>query len=87
MKNFKIFRPKEFPTNVGEILKLGECLKLVEDWGNLAVSIVQSDSLCKFQNNPKTETFSFWSHFLNEEGIVWTTRTQILIQTILVLPV
>lgn len=101
LKPFKIFRVKEFPTNVGiaitygvfeinkvcEILKLGECLDLVKDWGNLVVSIIDSDNLCKFRNNPKTETYAFWSHFLNEEGIVWTPRTQKLIRTILVLPI
>lgn len=101
MKSFKIFRPKEFPDNAGiaitygafeivrvcEILNLGECLELVKDWGNLVVSIVDSDNLCKFKSNPKTETYMFWSHFLNETGIVWTKRTQRLIQTILVLPI
>lgn len=101
LKPFNKFRAQNFPTNVGvaitygsieinkvcEILKLNECLQLVRDWGNLVVSITDSANLCKFKNNPKTETFAFWSHFLNEEGIVWTARTKYLIQTILVLPI
>lgn len=101
LKPIKIFRPSQFPTNPGiaitygtfdiskvcEILELGECLELVRDWGNLVLSIVDSPNLCKFQSNPKTDTYAFWSHFLNEEGIVWTPKTKKLIQTILVLPV
>lgn len=91
----------QFPTNAGiaitygafevnrvcDILQLGACLELVKDWGNLVVSIVDSDSLCKFRSNPKTETHVFWSHYLNEVGIIWTKRTQDLIRTILVLPI
>lgn len=72
---------------VCEILNLGECLELVKDWGILVVSIVDSDNLCKFKSNPKTETYIFWSLFLGETGIVWTKRTQRLIQTVLVLPI
>lgn len=75
---------------VCDILKLGdekECIELVADWGNLVVSIVDSENLCKFRNSPKTETYVFWSHFLNEDGIVWTPRTEKLIQIILVLPI
>lgn len=101
LKPFKIFRPNQFPTNAGiaitygafevnrvcDILQLGACLELVKDWGNLVVSIVDSDSLCKFRSNPKTETHVFWSHYLNEVGIIWTKRTQDLIRTILVLPI
>lgn len=68
-------------------MQLGECIELVRDWGNLLVSIADSENLCKFQNDPKTETFAFWSHFLKETGIVWTDKTQNLIQTILVLPI
>lgn len=41
----------------------------------------------KISANSKTETFAFWSHFLKETGIVWTDKTQNLIQTILVLPI
>lgn len=101
MKAFKIFRPNEFPINAGiaisygtfeitnicDFLKLGECLDLLKDWGNLVVSITDSESFCKFKDNPKTETYAFWSHFLNEQGISWTARTKRLLQIILVLPV
>lgn len=31
---------------------------------------VDSDHFWKFLNNHKTETHAFWSHFLNEEGIL-----------------
>lgn len=51
------------------------------------VSIVDSDNLCKFRNDDKTEIYVFWSYFLNENGIDWTPRTQKLIRIILVLPI
>lgn len=69
-----------------EILKLGDCVNLVRDWGKLTVSIIKSDNFCKFHNS-QTETYQFWSHFLNEKGIEWTSKTRRLIQIILVTPI
>lgn len=82
LKSFKVFRPSEFPNDISvaltygvfdvnricEILKLGDCVNLVRDWGKLTVSIIESDNFCKFHNS-QTETYQFWSHFLNEKGI------------------
>lgn len=49
-------------------------------------SIIESVTFCVLRND-KTETYAFWSQFLNEVGIRWTKRTEELIRTVLVLPI
>lgn len=97
---FNIFRPSKIPTEVIDsisfgarevssicnIFKLNDCDMLLEDWGKLIESIIESENFCDFRNR-NTETFSFWSHFLNEIGIAWTDKTKMLIRIILVLPI
>jgi len=97
---FKIFKPVDIPSDISEaltygvaeiirlcdIFRMGECTQLVKDWGNLLISIIESENFCSYRT-PKTETYAFWSHFLNEPGIVWTSLTTELIQTILVIPI
>lgn len=95
---FKIFLPSNIPSeasasltygireisNFCRIFKFEECDKLLEDWIKLIESVIGSNNLCNFRNS---ETFAFWSHFLNEISIIWTERTKKLIQTILVFPI
>lgn len=100
LSHFKIFRPSMFPnevqaslgygvreiTNLCRIFKLFECEELLNEWTTLVESIIESKDLCIFKNE-KTETFAFWSHFLNEDGIKWTEKTKQLIRYVLVLPI
>lgn len=100
LKLFKIFLPKELPNEIGyaltygvveinrlcELFRMSECLRLVSDWSNLLISIMDSEDLCTYKTS-NVETHAFWSHFLNAPGIVWFERTTKLIQTILVIPV
>lgn len=100
LKLFKIFRPIEIPNQIGEALtygvveinrlcevfKMSECLRLVSDWGELLISIIDSEDFCIYKTH-NTETYVFWSHFLNTQGIVWSERTTKLIKTILVIPI
>lgn len=97
---FHIFHPKNLTTEEAasltygikeinelcQIFGMGECNKLIRDWADLLESIILSENFCKMKNE-KTETFAFWSTFLNENGIRWTDRTTRLIQIILVLPI
>lgn len=100
LKSFKIFLPKNMPGQIGEALTYGvieindlcgvfqmtDCLKLVSDWSNLLVSIIDSPNFCTIKTT-NVETYAFWSQFLNTPGIVWTEKTTQLIQRILVLPI
>lgn len=100
LKLFKVFRPQEIPSDVGEALTYGvieikrlcetfvmdDCYEVVGDWGNLLVSIIENEKFCDYKNQ-KTDTYAFWSFYLNEVGIVWTERTLELIRTVLVIPI
>lgn len=100
LKLFKIFLPKQIPTQIGdaltygvveinnlcEVFKRSECLRLVSDWTNLLISIIDSEDFCAYKTR-STEIYAFWSHFLNTQGIGWTERTTKIIQTILVIPI
>lgn len=97
---FKIFRPADIPGDVGQSLtygvleikklcamfKLGECSELLNDWAKLLESIIENENFCSLRNS-KTETYAFWSKYLNENGISWTTKTIKLVQIILVIPI
>lgn len=63
-----------------------DCLKLVSDWSDLLISIIDSSNFCEF-GTANVETYVFWSQFLNQPGIEWTERTTKLIQRILVTPI
>lgn len=69
LKLFKIFHPKEIPSEIADSLTYG----VVEIHGTYKTS--------------NSETFAFWSHFLNTPGIDWTEKTKKLIQSILVIPI
>lgn len=100
LKLFRVFLPKEIPNEIGkaltygvveinrlcEVFKMSECLRLVSDWGELLISIIDSEDFCIYKTR-NTETHVFWSHFLNAQGIVWSERTKKLIQSILVIPI
>lgn len=100
LKFFKIFIPKNMPTQVGEALtygvmeinnlcavfKMSNCLKLVVDWANLLDSIIESPDYCTYKTS-NVESYAFWSGFLNIAGIRWTDQTTELIQRILVSPI
>lgn len=97
---FKIFRPNKIPAQesaslsygVREILNLcqifmwNECDDFLTDWAKLVESIIESEDFCTFRDK-NTETFAFWSIFLNKQGIAWTEKTKKMIQTILVIPI
>lgn len=97
---FNVFRPSKIPseaiasisfgvreiTGICNILKLNDCEELLEDWAKLIESLIESENFCDFRNR-YTETFAFWSHFLNEMGIAWTEKTKKLIRIVLVLPI
>lgn len=97
---FKIFCPSMIPNEIDasltygvreivglcELFKFDDCDQLLKDWAVLLESIIESHDFCIFKNK-NTETYTFWSHFLNEMGIKWTEGTQELIHTILVLPI
>lgn len=63
-----------------------DCLKLVSDWAELLISMIDSPNFCAIKTL-NVETYAFWSQFLNQPGIQWTERTTELIQRILVLPI
>lgn len=100
LKIFKIFLPKNMPDQIGEaitygvveinnlctVFKMSDCLKLVGEWSDLLVSIIDSPNYCTFKTT-NVETYAFWSRFLNQPGIKWTEITTKLIRTILVLPI
>lgn len=97
---FHVFYPSNIPTEESlsitygvkeinefcEIFGMSECNKLLNEWAKLLESIILHEKFCTMRND-KTETFAFWSFFLNEIGVHWTDRTTRLIQTILVLPI
>lgn len=100
LKLFKIFLPKQVPTQIGgaltygvveinrlcEIFRMPQSLKLVGDWSNLLISIIDSDDFCTIKT-ANSEAYAFWSHFLNAPGIAWSEGTKKLIQSILVIPI
>lgn len=65
LKFFKIFLPKNMPNQIGEALtygvtemnnlcelfKIPECLKLISDWADLLVSIIDSPNYCTFKTS------------------------------------
>lgn len=65
---------------------MSECLRLVSDWSDLLISIIDSEDFCTHKTT-NTEAYTFWSHFLNAPEIVWSERMTKLIQTILVIPI
>lgn len=79
---FEIFLPKQIPTQMGDALTYGvveinswctvfqmsQCLKLVEGWSNLLISMIDMDDFCSFKT-ANSEAYAFWSHFLNAPGI------------------
>lgn len=76
LKFFKIFIPKNMPTQPGEALsygvteinnlcevfKLSECLKLISDWTNLLDSMIESPNFCTYKTS-NVESHAFWSQF------------------------
>lgn len=100
LKLFKIFIPKELPSDIGvaitygvveinricNMFKMADCLQLVSDWANLLIPVIDSDDYCTYKTS-KVETYLFWSQYLNKEGIAWTEKTTKLIRTILVIPI
>lgn len=100
LKIFKIFLPKNMPEHIGEALthgvvelnnlcsvfKMNDCLKLVREWTDLLVSIIDSPNFCTLRTS-NVETYVFWSKLLNNPEIQWTEMTTKLIRNILVLPI
>lgn len=76
LKLFKIFSPKQMPIQIGdalaygvveinrlcEVLKMSECLRLVTDWADLLISMIDSEDFCTFKTS-NTETFILVIHF------------------------
>lgn len=97
---FKIFLPSKIPTDIAgslsygvreisklcNIFKLMDCDELQNDWEALLESIIESESFCVMRTG-KTETFAFWTHFLNRVGIKWTDLTKMLVRIVLVMPI
>lgn len=100
LKFFKVFIPKNIPDEIGEALTYGvmevnnlceefkmfECNKLISDWADLLISMIDSPIFCTYKTS-NVESYVFWTHFLNHADIRWTERTTELIQRLLVLPI
>lgn len=99
--NFEVFHPKNIPTSDQEDIIIsygitevygfcryfqwGDCEDLIIEWTNLLYSIAELEN-----NNCALRTANvvqFWSKLLDMPEIRWTTKTKLLIHTILVIPV
>jgi len=100
LDNFAIFNPKKMPTTESIAISYGireidllclyfswnDCNVLLNEWQNLLFSAIQSEKYCALKG-PETTTFTFWTQLLNIPEVAWTSKTILLIQTILVLPI